>query len=94
MPDKESNTNVDLCPVQKGVRKMEFSVSDINNSKPARLYHVRKTWKYVNSQIGAYYNLANAKDVADKAGNAYGVLDLNGKKCTGKPDRRSHTSSG
>ena len=50
------------------------------DGKPARLYRVRKTWGSVNSQIGAYSILANAKAAADKAGSAYGVFDWNGKE--------------
>ena len=34
----------------------------------------------MNSQIGAYSILANAKTAADKAGNAYGVFDWNGQE--------------
>ena len=50
------------------------------DGKPAQLYRVRKTWGNVNSQIGAYSILANAKTAADKAGNAYGVFDWNGQE--------------
>ena len=50
------------------------------DGKPAKLYRVRKTWPNVNSQIGAYSILANAKATADKAGSAYGVFDWNGKE--------------
>ena len=49
------------------------------DGKPAQLYRVRKTWQNVNSQIGAYSILANARDAADKAGSAYGVFEWNGK---------------
>ena len=34
----------------------------------------------MDSQIGAYSILANAKEAADKAGSAYGVFDWNGKE--------------
>lgn len=50
------------------------------DGKPAQLYRVRKTWSNVNSQIGAYSILANAKAAADKASSAYGVFDWNGKE--------------
>ena len=50
------------------------------DGKPAQLYRVRKTWQNVNSQIGAYSILANARDAADKAGSAYTVFDWNGKE--------------
>ena len=45
-----------------------------------QLYRVRKNWSNVNSQIGAYSILANAKVAADKGGSAYGVFDWNGKE--------------
>ena len=50
------------------------------DGKPAQLYRVRKSWSNVNSQIGAYSILANAKAAADKSGSAYGVFDWNGKE--------------
>ena len=34
----------------------------------------------MNSQIGAYSVLANAKDAADRAGSAYAVFDWHGKE--------------
>lgn len=42
------------------------------------LYRVRKTWKDVKSQKGAFYDLSNAKKCADK-NNGYSVFDENGK---------------
>lgn len=42
------------------------------------LYRVRKTWKDVKSQKGAFYDLSNAKKCADK-NKGYSVFDENGK---------------
>ena len=43
-------------------------------------YRVRKTWKDINSQVGAYSIYDNAKAKADEMGTAYGVFDWNGKE--------------
>ena len=42
------------------------------------LYRVRKTWKDVKSQKGAFYDLSNAKKCADE-NKGYSVFDENGK---------------
>lgn len=42
------------------------------------LYRVRKTWKDVKSQKGAFYDLSNAKKCADQ-NKGYSVFDENGK---------------
>ena len=42
------------------------------------LYRVRKTWKDVKSQNGAFYDLSNAKKCADK-NKGYSVFDESGK---------------
>ena len=42
------------------------------------LYRVRKTWKDVKSQKGAFNDLSNAKKCADQ-NNGYSVFDENGK---------------
>lgn len=42
------------------------------------LYRVRKTWKDVKSQKGAFYDLSNAKKCADQ-NNGYSVFDESGK---------------
>ena len=42
------------------------------------LYRVRKTWKDVKSQKGAFYDLSNAKKCADK-NKGYSVFDESGK---------------
>ena len=45
--------------------------------KPKETYRVRKTWKDSKSQKGAFKNLDNAKECADKYG--YSVFNSNGK---------------
>ena len=54
----------------------------LGSSKPATskktLYRVRKTWKDVKSQKGAFNDLSNAKKCADK-NKGYSVFDENGK---------------
>ncbi len=42
------------------------------------LYRVRKSWKDVKSQKGAFYDLSNAKKCADQ-NNGYSVFDESGK---------------
>lgn len=42
-------------------------------------YRVRKSWADAKSQIGAYVELANAKNNCDKAGVGYHVFDEEGK---------------
>ena len=42
------------------------------------LYRVRKAWTDVQSQIGAYKDLKNAKEARDIAGSAYFVFDSKG----------------
>lgn len=52
------------------------------NTKPTSsnktLYRVRKSWKDVKSQKGAFYDLSNAKKCADK-NKGYSVFDESGK---------------
>lgn len=43
-----------------------------------KLYRVRKSWKDVKSQKGAFYDLSNAKKCADK-NKGYSVFDESGK---------------
>ena len=52
----------------------------MSTSTKNALYRVRKTWADAASQIGAYADLNNAKKTCDKAGSAYSVFDVNGKK--------------
>lgn len=52
--------------------------SDTSSTTKKTLYRVRKTWKDVKSQKGAFYDLSNAKKCADK-NKGYSVFDENGK---------------
>ena len=61
-----------------------------NTSKPATsttsttvtqgLYRIRKTWADVDSQVGAFKSLENAKIACNQVGNGYSVFDSTGKK--------------
>ena len=42
------------------------------------LYRVRKSWDDIASQVGAYYNLDNAKRECDRYGTAYHIFDESG----------------
>ena len=55
------------------------SAADAVEVKP-KYYRVRKTWADIDSQLGAYSILENAKKCADEAGYRYGVFDWNGKE--------------
>lgn len=52
--------------------------SGTSSTTKKTLYRVRKSWKDVKSQKGAFYNLSNAKKCADK-NIGYSVFDENGK---------------
>ena len=52
--------------------------SDTSSMAKKTLYRVRKTWKDVKSQKGAFYDLSNAKKCADQ-NKGYFVFDENGK---------------
>lgn len=52
--------------------------SGTSSTTKKTLYRVRKTWKDVKSQKGAFNNLSNAKKCADKD-KGYSVFDENGK---------------
>lgn len=58
------------------VEKGKLTKKTVSTSKP--LYRVRKSWKNVASQIGAFTSLANAKRLRDSAGNGYYVFDESG----------------
>lgn len=57
--------------------------TDTSNSAPpsasVEIYRVRKSWKDAKSQVGAYKNLQNAKEICDKAGSGYYVFNSAGK---------------
>ena len=52
--------------------------SGTSSTPKKTLYRVRKTWKDVKSQKGAFYDLSNAKKCADK-NKDYSVFDESGK---------------
>lgn len=52
--------------------------SDTSSTTKKTLYRVRKTWKDVKSQKGAFNDLSNAKKCADE-NKGYSVFDENGK---------------
>ena len=52
--------------------------SGTSSTTKKTLYRVRKTWKDVKSQMGAFYDLSNAKKCADR-NNGYSVFDESGK---------------
>lgn len=52
--------------------------SGTSSTTKKTLYRVRKSWKDVKSQKGAFYDLSNAKKCADK-NKGYSVFDENGK---------------
>ena len=52
--------------------------SGTSSTPKKTLYRVRKTWKDVKSQKGAFNDLSNAKKCADK-NNGYSVFDESGK---------------
>lgn len=51
---------------------------EVKEAVPAKLYRIRKSWKDTESQIGAFEELANAKELADK-NPGYTVYDSTGK---------------
>ena len=52
--------------------------SGTSSTTKKTFYRVRKTWKDVKSQKGAFYDLSNAKKCADQ-NEGYSVFDENGK---------------
>lgn len=74
------------CPGPYLQSKFSYIANEVNKrlekkvTKPkSKIYRVRKSWDEVDSQIGAYKNLKNAKAACDKAGSNYEVYDQNGK---------------
>lgn len=57
----------------------EAKRNTFKEEKKPYYYRVRKTWADAKSQIGAYIELANAKNNCDKAGAGYHVFDEEGK---------------
>lgn len=69
------NTNVDDAPVQPAPPKPVTPAPP--TTKTDSLYRVRKTWADAGSQAGAYTDLKNAKEQADKS--KLNVYDGSGK---------------
>ena len=67
-----SGVSVDKAPTQTNPNTAQTDSS-------SAMYRVRKSWADTESQIGAYSNLANAKEACDKAGKSYYVFDSKGK---------------
>src|SRR5690606_2802743 len=66
----------------KGYKVFDEAGKMVYDPKPAveKMYRVRKSWSDVKSQIGAYKELENAKELADsKAKDGYKVFDETGK---------------
>lgn len=63
-------------------KKVTANLGTPQSTKPSSsnktLYRVRKSWKDVKSQKGAFYDLSNAKKCADK-NKGYSVFDESGK---------------
>lgn len=57
----------------------EASRTTFKAEEKKTLYRVRKTWADAKSQIGAYYELVNAKNACNGAGEGYHVFDEEGK---------------
>ncbi len=74
--------NKDMSDVRNDVSKLigeaPKDTPNLNNKIETSLYRVRKTWEDEKSQIGAYSNLDNAKEVCDKAGKGYEVYNNEG----------------
>lgn len=65
----------------KGIKRKKKAGNTGANKKPASgktLYRVRKSWEDAKSQRGAFYNLDNAKKLADQHAG-YKVFDESGK---------------
>ena len=60
--------------------KNETAVKSETKDLTPQYYRVRKSWADIDSQVGAYLVLDNAKAEADKRGSAYAVYDSDGKE--------------
>lgn len=67
-----------LSYTMAGFRKDVKAAITRSTSKP--IYRVRKTWEDARSQIGAFADLDNAKQLCDKSGGAYFVFDSDGQR--------------
>lgn len=55
-----------------------LAVNEIKQPSTKVMYRIRKAWNNAKSQVGAYEDLARAKDACDKAGRGYYVFDASG----------------
>ena len=55
------------------------SIDEKEEKEEKEIYRVRKTWKDASSQVGAYSDLENAKEMCDKV-KGYFVFNSNGEK--------------
>lgn len=75
---KHQDYSKKYCPhrtLDMGWDRFIKMIEDKLNPKVTELYRVRRTWKDVTSQIGAYKNLNNAKNACK---NGYSVFDSKG----------------
>ena len=74
---KLHNLNEDGIVDSQTWTAIEMALADL--SKP-QVYRIRKSWDNINSQVGAYTNLARAKKVVDNLNDGYHVYDNDGKE--------------
>lgn len=80
----------DLSDKNSGYKVYNEAGKAVYKPKGNTMYRVRKSWSDAKSQIGAFTNLENAKESADK-NEGYKVFDDNGKNVyTPKPKTISH----
>lgn len=68
----------DVAKAMGSTPKVEVTESKPSASNSTEMYRVRKSWSDVGSQIGAFTNLDNAKQLVNKNPNYY-VFDSSGK---------------
>jgi N-acetylmuramoyl-L-alanine amidase CwlA len=79
MVDNSAGEDKDWVAFKKQVK--ELLGGTITKSEGTKeVYRIRKSWTNVNSQIGAYSVLENAKKACDKAGKDYSVYNNKGEK--------------
>lgn len=66
--------------------------SALNRISEPQVYRVRKTWNDMNSQVGAFTNLDNAKKICDAYGSDYSVFNNTGKVIY-TPEKKETSSS-
>lgn len=68
----------DVAKAMGSTPKVEVTESKSSSSNSTEMYRVRKSWSDVGSQIGAFTNLDNAKQMVNKNPNYY-VFNSSGK---------------